>query len=79
MRTNGTKSRQDLKPRMTVLARTSSILTDRPITPISCRHELVVRQSPTSKDVSTEAEEYQLSRTVTRQRLGKSLCLLQLQ
>jgi hypothetical protein len=35
----------------------------------SCRHGLVVRESPTGKDVSTEAEELPLLGTVTRQLL----------
>jgi hypothetical protein len=33
----------------------------------SCRHELVVGQSPAGKDVSTEAEEYPLLGAVTMQ------------
>jgi hypothetical protein len=41
---------------MTVLARASSNLIDQPNL-MSCCHGLVVRQSPASKDVSTEAKD----------------------
>jgi hypothetical protein len=40
--------------------------------PVSRCHELVVRQSPSSKDVSTEVEEYTLLGAITEQQLLKT-------
>jgi hypothetical protein len=50
-----------------VLTKASSSLTDRTNSVDSCRHELDVRQSPSSKDMSTEAKESPLLGAATRQ------------
>jgi hypothetical protein len=41
--------------------------------PVSDRHELVTSQSPSSKDVGMEAEEYPLFGAVTRPTTGKAI------
>jgi hypothetical protein len=60
---------------MTVLAKASSNLTDRPISScleVSGRHELVASQVPSSNEVSAKAEECPLLVTFTYQRLVKT-------
>jgi hypothetical protein len=49
-------TRRDLKPRMAVLSRTRSNLTNRPTELEHFGQELVATQLPPSDDVSTEAE-----------------------
>jgi hypothetical protein len=73
----GLRSQQSSKPRMTVLARTSSNLLDWTGLELVQLWELwpwgITRESPASKGMSMGAEESTLSETVTMNRLVKTL------